>query len=130
MSSHDFNDLSPTQIWRNWFVQCESQWSEALTQLLKDPRVAEPLNRQLSEVQLVHRQFAEYAQASLAWLNLPSRSDLEALDERMGRLEDGLAQVAAALSDLRLALAATSPALAADVQAVRPSRTRRPAKKA
>ncbi|MFM8623674.1 MAG: hypothetical protein ACKOCZ_04075 [Betaproteobacteria bacterium] len=129
MPSSDFNALSPVQIWRDWFVQCESQWSEALTQLLKDPRVGEPLNRQLSEVQLMHRQFAEFAQASLASFNLPSRSDLEALDERMGRLEDGLAQVAAALSDLRRALAARSPALAADEQAARPARTRRPAQK-
>ncbi|MFM7342241.1 MAG: hypothetical protein ACKO3Q_06110 [Betaproteobacteria bacterium] len=129
MPSSDFNALSPVQIWRDWFVQCESQWSEALTQLLKDPRVGEPLNRQLSEVQLMHRQFAEFAQASLASFNLPSRSDLEAFDERMGRLEDGLAQVAAALSDLRRALAARSPALAADEQAARPARTRRPAQK-
>ena len=128
MSSNDFNALSPAQIWRDWFVQCESQWSAALTQLLRDPRVGEPLNRQLSEVQLMHRQFAEFAQASLAWLNLPSRSDLEAIDERMGRLEDGLAQVAAALSDLRLALAA-SPGLAPAQVAARPARTRRPANK-
>lgn len=129
MPSSDFNALSPVQIWRDWFVQCESQWSEALTQLLKDPRVGEPLNRQLSEVQFMHRQFAEFAQASLASFNLPSRSDLEVLDERMGRLEDGLAQVAAALSDLRRTLAARSPALAADEQAARPARTRRPAQK-
>ena len=130
MEQTDWHKLNPTHIWREWIAKSEAQWSEAVSHLLKDERTGEALNRQLSEMQLMHRQFTELAQASLAAANLPSRSDLEALDERMGRLEDGLAQVAAALSDLRLALAATSPALAADVQAVRPSRTRRPAKKA
>ena len=56
----------------------------------------------------------EMAQASLAAANLVSRSDIEALDERLGRVEDGLVQVSAELSKLRQALvaggAATAPA--------------------
>jgi len=95
-----------------------------MSTLLKDDRVGEQLNRQLAELQLAHRQFSKFAQASLAAANLPSRSDLEALDERMGRMEDGLAQVAAGLSQLTQALAA-APAGAA-IPAARPARTRRP----
>ena len=72
----------------------------------------------------MHRQFSEMAQASLSAANLPSRSDLEALDERMGRLEDGLAQVAAALTQLSQALAALP---AAAVPAAKPARNRKPA---
>jgi hypothetical protein len=91
----------------------------------------EPHSRQLDEMQLMHRQFAELAQASLAAANLPSRSDFEALDERMGRLEDGLAQVAAALSQLSQAIAAQAHAaqaagLPANAVPTRPARTRRP----
>lgn len=129
METTDWNKLSPAYLWRDWIAKSEAQWSEAVSQMLKNEHTGEALNRQLSEMQLMQRQFAELAQASLAAANLPSRSDFEALDERMGRLEDGLAQVAAGLSQLRQALAAstTSPALAGAAVATRPSRNRKPA---
>ena len=71
----------------------------------------------------MQRQFAEMAQMALATANLPARSDLEALDERMGRLEDGLAQVSAALVQLRNALVGVG---AAKQVGVSPPRTRKP----
>lgn len=126
MEQPDWNKLSPAHIWRDWIAKSEAQWSEAFTQVLKNEHTGEALNRQLSEMQLMHRQFSEMAQASLAAANLPSRSDFEALDERMGRLEDGLAQVSAALSQLTQVLAA-SPAKTGSAIAARPSRTRKPA---
>ena len=70
----DWNALSPTRLWRDWIVKSEAQWSETLSQLLKDERVGDSLNRQLSEMQLAHRQLSEWAQASLAAANLPSRT--------------------------------------------------------
>ena len=130
MEQPDWNKLSPAHQWRDWIAKSEAQWSEAVTQLLKNEHTGEALNRQLSEMQLMHRQFSELAQASLAAANLPSRSDFEALDERMGRLEDGLAQLAAAVAQLSHALAARATADAAkggEVSVVnRPVRSRRP----
>jgi hypothetical protein len=55
---------------------------------------------------------------------LPTRAEIEALDERMGRLEDGLAQVSAQLVALREALAGQGA-----VKVMRVPRTRKPAKK-
>jgi hypothetical protein len=121
----DWNTLSPLAMWRDWVARSESQWSEAVSQLLKDPRSGGALNRHLDELRMAHRLFGEMAQASLAASNLPSRSDLEALDERLGRVEDGLAGVAAELSRLRTALESAVPA--ASVAPARPARNRRPA---
>lgn len=135
-ASADWSSFSPARMWRDWIVKSEAQWSETVSQLLKDERTGDALNRQISELQLMHRQFSEFAQASLAAANMPSRSDLEALDERMGRLEDGLAQVAAALTQLSQAVAAlplakgATGATGAGAVARKPSRTRRPASKA
>ena len=130
MDTTDLNAFSPARMWRDWIVKSEAQWSEAVSKLLKDERTGGAVGRQLDEMQLMHRQFSELAQASLAAANLPSRSDFEALDERMGRLEDGLAQVAAALSQLSQALTAqvsAGPVAAAVTPAqARPARTRRP----
>ena len=121
----DWNAISPLAMWRDWIARSESQWSEAVSQLLKDPRAGGPLNRQLDELRLAHRLFGEMAQASLAASNLPSRSDLEALDERLGRVEDGLAAVAAELSRLSRALESAVPA--ATMAPARLARNRRPA---
>ena len=114
--------MNPLAMWRDWIVKSEAQWSESLSQLLKDPKASSVVKRQVDEMRMAHRQFAEVAQASLAAANLPSRSDLEALDERLGRVEDGLAQVSAQLSLLREALVARGAAAAP----ARPRRDRKP----
>lgn len=113
MTEFDWNRMNPVAMWRDWFVKSEAQWSEYMSALLKNEQAGGPLNRQLGELQMMHRQFGEMAQAALAAANLPSRSDLEALDERLGRVEDGLAQVAAGLARLQEALVA--------VEAVKPT---------
>lgn len=130
MENTDLNAFNPVRMWRDWIVKSESQWSEVVSQLLKDERAGGTLIRQMDEIQLMHRQFSELAQASLAAANLPSRSDFEALDERMGRLEDGLAQVAASLSRLSEAISASSKHAQTAGVLAKPARSRRPAKTA
>jgi len=122
METVDWNAVNPLAMWRDWIVKSEAQWSQGLSELMKDERFSGPLGRQVDELRMMQRQFAEVAQASLAAANMPSRSDLEALDERMGRLEDGLAQVAAAVSRLQQALEARQV-----VAPTAPARTRKPA---
>ena len=112
-SEIDWNKMSPLTMWRDWMAKSEAQWSESMTLLLKDPKAGGAIKRQVDEMRMAHRQFSEFAQASLAAANLPSRTDFEALDERLGRVEDGLAQVSAQLSMLREALVANSAVVAA-----------------
>jgi hypothetical protein len=123
----DWNRLSPVAMFRDWVAKSEAQWSECVSLLLKDEHASGPLNKQIEESRQMQRMFAEMAQVSLAAVNLPSRSDIEALDERLGRLEDGQAAVGIALLRLRAAVAnpgALRPTEPADKP--KPSRTRRP----
>jgi len=120
--SADWQQFSPLQLWREWVVRSEEQWSAALSTLMKDQRTGDLFKRQTDELRMSHRMFAEMAQASLAAANLPSRSDLEALDERLGRVEDGLASVSVELSKLREALIAQGAAREARSK---PARNRR-----
>jgi len=129
MDSIDPQALNPIRLWRDWIVKSETQWSEAVSQFLKNERVGGAVSRQIDEMQLMQRQFSEFAQASLAAANLPSRSDLEALGDRMGRLEDGLAQLAASVSQLREAIILTIPDAQAKGALTKPTRNRRPAQK-
>jgi len=106
----DWNQFSPATMWRDWIVKSEAQWSETMSQLLKDERGGGVLKKQVDEARMAHRQFGEMAQAALAAAYLPTRSDIEAIDERMGKLEDGLAQVSAQIVALRVALVAQGAA--------------------
>ena len=115
MNELDWSKFNLAAMWRDWIVKSEAQWSEAASKMLKDERTGGML-----------RMFAEMAQVSLAAANLPSRSDLEALDERMGRIEDGLAQVSAALVQLRSALLSKGAAAQAPRK---PPRTRKRVRK-
>lgn len=131
MSEFDWTQVSPATMFRDWIIKSEAQWSEAISQVLKDERAGGVLNKQIEQARQMQRMFAEMAQASLAAANLPSRSDFEALDERLGRLEDGLAGVSAALVQLRGALVAQGAARAVDAGGnPKPPRTRKPAAKA
>lgn len=121
MTEFDWNRMNPVAMWRDWFVKSEAQWSESMSSLLKNEQAGGALNRHVGELQMMHRQFAEMAQAALAAANLPSRSDLESLDERLGRVEDGLAQVAAGLARLSETLVAVDA-----VKPAAPTRRRRP----
>jgi Staphylococcal nuclease homologue len=113
------NPLNPVAMWRDWIVKSEAQWSEAMSGLLKDERAGTVLKRQVDEARMAHRQFGEMAQAALAAAYLPTRADIEAIDERMGKLEDGLAQVSAQIVALREALVAQGAAKVARVPRTR-----------
>ena len=120
----DWTQLSPVAMWRDWIVKSEAQWSETVSQLLKDERSGGVLKKQVDEARMAHRQFGEMAQAALAAAYLPTRADIEAIDERMGKLEDGLAQLSAQVVALREALVAQGAA-----KIVRVPRTRAAPKK-
>ena len=115
----DFNAFSPATMWRDWIVKSEAQWSETLSGLMKDPRAGSVLKKQVDEARMMHRQFGEMAQAALAAAHLPSRGDFEAIDERMGKLEDALAQLSAEVVALRHALVAQGAAKVARVPRTR-----------
>jgi NifB/MoaA-like Fe-S oxidoreductase len=123
----DWNQVSPIAMFRDWVSKSEAQWSESISKMLKDERAGGMLNKQIEEARQMQRMFAEMAQASLATVNLPSRSDIEALDERLGRLEDAMAGISAALVQLRLAVVNKGVARASDAGGnPKPPRTREP----
>ena len=127
VSGPDLNFPSFFAMWRDWIVKSEQQWSENVSKLMKDERAASVIGKQVDEARMMHKMFAEMMQSYLAAANLPSRLDFEWLDERMGRVEDGLAAVQAELVQLRNAVVKAGAASAADAGVVRLPRTRRAA---
>jgi phage-related tail protein len=124
MSDFDWSKMNMATMWRDWIVKSEAQWSDTVSTMLKEKNTSKVLTKQVDEARMMHRMFSEMAKAGLASANLPSRSDFEALDERMGRLEDGIAEIAAAVVQLREALKHNTGKV---IEQSKPSRNRKPA---
>ena len=119
-------NLDPIRLWREWCQKSEKSWNEALTQLIGDDRFAKTTGKYMQEALHAQRMFTESMAKWLANLNFPSRSDVLALSDRVGKLEDAIAALQVDIRQLRHALSdrglTTGPAL----RVVRPRRTKTP----
>ena len=121
-------NLDPVRLWREWYQKSEKSWNEGLSQLLGDDRVAKSTGKYLQEAIHAQRMFTESMAKWLANLNFPSRSDVLALSDRVGKLEDTIAGLQVEIRQLRQALTKQDWANGADLRASRPKRTKTPPK--
>ena len=120
MSDDDKRVPDPFRAWREWFQENEQRWSETMTDVMGDDRFAKGMGRYFQEALHTHRMFTDSMAQYLGNLNLPARSDILALGDRIGQLEDAIAALQVEVRNLRDRGdgAGGSP---------RPRRTRRPA---
>jgi hypothetical protein len=121
----DNERIEPMALWRDWFVKSEKAWSQALTEMMGDERFSKEMGRQMQEALHTHRMFSESMGQYLAHFNLPSRSDVLDISDRLGQIEDALAALQVELREHRLLLAKADISTAAK-DTTRPTRTKRP----
>jgi len=121
-------NLDPVRLWREWYQKSEKSWNEGISQLMGDDRVAKSTGKYLQEAIHAQRMFTESMAKWLANLNFPSRSDVLALSDRVGKLEDTIAGLQVEIRQLRQALTKQDWANGADLRASRPKRTKTPPK--
>ncbi|MGE0684251.1 MAG: hypothetical protein AB7P69_25510 [Candidatus Binatia bacterium] len=130
MSKDNTNiNLDPVRLWREWCQKSEKSWNDAISQLLGDDRVAKSTGKYLQEALHTQRMFSEAMAKWLANLNLPSRSDMLALSDRVGKVEDALAGLQVEIRQLRQALTGQAPKTGGELRLVRPKRTKTPPQK-
>lgn len=126
--NNDINKVEPLRLWSEWFQKSEKYWNEAVTGLLGNDRVAKSTGKYLQEALHAQRMFADAMAKYLANLNLPSRSDVLALSDRTGKVEDALARLQVEIRQLRRTLGERGLASSEETPPLRPKRTRRPPK--
>jgi len=110
------SNLDPLSLWRDMLGQWERGLNGVANQAMGSDEFSRGLH-QITSLSLRMQQAAgEAMNKSLQALNLPSRSDLLAIGERLSRIEASLA---------RLESAALTPA-SAEKAAPKPARTRQP----
>jgi hypothetical protein len=107
------------KAWRDWFVQNEREWSGSLTRIMKNEEVARAVGQEINASLMREQMLSQSMAGSLAKMNMPTRDDIVALSDRVGRLEDAIARVEAALVRMKEGITTA---------AVKPSRTRKPSK--
>ncbi len=121
-SSNDRPDVG--QLWRNWLVDTERQWNAFFNDVMGTDSFGRFLGGYMEIYSTFQRLVAQNMERSLSTLNVPSRSDIVELSERLGGVEERLAAIE---SNLRaLAEAVGHPSQPAAVTQLRPRRTRRP----
>jgi uncharacterized membrane protein YccC len=123
--------LNPMAVWREWFVKSEKAWSQALTEMMGDEKFSKGMGRYMQEALHSHRMFSEAMSQYLANLNLPSRSDVLDVSDRLGQIEDTLAAIQVELRQQRIQLAQANSIAGHETSgetsaSVKPARTRRP----
>ena len=96
--------------WREWFIQSERTWSEELAGMMKQNAVAQTIGKEINAALYGQEMLTQGMAASLAMFNMPTRDDILALGERLGRLEDSVARQEASLVRLQNSVFADSHA--------------------
>ncbi|MCY4266249.1 MAG: hypothetical protein OXE78_15580 [Gammaproteobacteria bacterium] len=97
----DKDKIDPVQLMRDWFIQSEKMWSDAMTEFMADERVANSSGRFMQEALHTQRMFSESMGQYLSNLNIPSRNDFLDLKDRMSQIDETLNAVLIELRDLR-----------------------------
>ena len=121
------NNLDPIRLWREWFVKSEKAWSDALTEMMGDDRFSSGMGRYMQEALHSHRMFSETMGQYLANLNIPSRSDILDMSDRLAHIEDTLSALQVELREQRAQFAKFAANAPQGDAPARPSRTRKPA---
>ncbi len=116
----DNKNMDPMQLMRDWFVQSEKMWSDAMSDVMANERVAESSGRFMQEALHMQRMFSESMGQALSNMNMPSRTDILDLSDRVSQKEGSLNAVLVELREMR----ADKPA-AAKTAAKKPTRTKK-----
>jgi len=113
----------PFAMWRDWVSQSERQWNTFLNEAMASPQYGQSLGRFMELSLAMQKTMAEAMGRYLGALNMPTRTDVMALGERLATIEERLIGIELRLDQL------SRPASdeAAPLETVpRPPRTKRP----
>ncbi len=112
------------QLWRTWLTETERQWNTFFNDVMGTDSFGRFLGGYMDIYSTFQRLVAQNMERSLSTLNVPSRSDIVELSERLSGVEERLAAIESSINTL--AEAVGHPSEPAAVTQLRPRRTRRP----
>ncbi|MBI5948879.1 MAG: hypothetical protein HY875_12145 [Chloroflexi bacterium] len=117
----------PFAMWRDWVSNSERQWNAFLNEMMSTDEFSKSMGRFMDVYLNSQKQLNDSMGRYLNALNLPTRSDIQGLGDRLSVIEHRLSGIESRLAALVPAdrAATASPSPAASVP--RPPRTKKPA---
>lgn len=122
MSTNETSAPDFSEAWRQWATQSERQWNEFFNQMMGTEEFSQSLGRNLDVFLHFQKTMNEAMGSFFTAMNVPTRTDVLALGDRMLAIENRLAAIEAQLS----AVLANPPAGGGAAKPSRPKRTKRP----
>ena len=121
MSEEKAEPIDPIRAWREWYQENEKRWSDTMTEIMGDDRFAKGMGRSFQEMLHTHKILTDSMAQYLGAINIPSRSDILSLGDRIGKLEDAVASLEVAIGKL-----GQGPIATPQRSVEKPKRTRKP----
>lgn len=122
MSNNPSAGMDPLTMWRDWVTQSENQWNAFFNQAMATDEFSQSIGRFMDVYVNMQKTMNDVMGRYLTMANLPTRTDILALGDRLTAIEERLVAMEAGAS-------VTAPEAKASKAASRPPRTRKtPAK--
>jgi polyhydroxyalkanoic acid synthase PhaR subunit len=112
----------PFEAWRDWISTSERQWNEFFNQMMGTDEFGRAMGRTMDAYVEAQRNFSEAFGRYFSSMNLPTRTDILALSNRLTEIEERLTSIEALLRGFSPAPAAQGTAS----RTKRPPRTKKP----
>lgn len=112
--------VDPLAIWREWVSEFETRANSTLNSAMGSEEFAQFMGKATGLSLGLQKTVADIMNRYLKTMNLPSRTDIEALGERLQTIEESLARISAALEQ------SGSNSFGAGIDTPRPAKMRKP----
>ena len=113
----------PFQVWRDWISQSERQWNSFLNEAMATDEFGQAMGRMMDVYLNMQQNLNEVMGRYFSVLNLPTRTDVLSLANRLAEIEERLINIEQGLQDMT---PAEKPRPAKAAPAKRPARTKKP----
>lgn len=121
--------IDPIAAWRDWMNQSERQWNTFLNEAMATDEFSRSMGRGMDMFLNAQGQMNEALGRILTSMNIPTRTDVMAIADRLASIEERLLSIEMQLTSARVngASTAVDSATSARIAPDRPPRTRKPA---
>jgi polyhydroxyalkanoic acid synthase PhaR subunit len=117
----------PLELWRNWLTESERQWNGFLNQAMATDEFSQAMGKFMDVYLNMQKSMSEAMGRYLTAMNLPTRTDILAVGDRISALEERIAGLEAAVAKAS-SNGGSSTSSAAPIAKPKPARTRKPQK--
>lgn len=128
MANQPIEPIDPVAAWRDWMNQSERQWNAFLNDAMATDEFSRSMGRGMDMFLNAQGQMNEALGRILTSMNIPTRTDVMAIADRLAAIEERLLSIEMQLTAARVNGAFPGQAAISDAAPApeRPPRTRKP----